>query len=77
MVKSRREASSSARAEGDAVGMAAVAVGGVAAEGGHFDHAGRLRPDHRDHAEGGADGQRAAAAEQRADLSGMALVATS
>ena len=56
------------RAEGDAVGMPAVAVGGVAAEGGHFDHAGRLRPDHRNHAEGGADGQRAAAAEQRADL---------
>ncbi len=56
------------RAEGDAVGMAAVAVGGVAAEGGHLDRAGRLRPDHRNHPEGGADGQGAAAAEQLADL---------
>ena len=57
-------------AEGDAVGMAAVAVGGVAAEGGHFHRAGRFRPDHRNHPEGGADGQGAAAAEQRADLIG-------
>ena len=68
MVKSRRAASSSGGAEGDAVGVAAVAVGGVVAEGGHFDHARRLRPEDGDHAEGRADGQRAAVAEELADL---------
>ena len=57
-------------AEGDAVGVPAVAVGGVAAERGHLDRAGRLRPEHGNHAEGGADGHRAAVAEQLADLGG-------
>ena len=50
--------------------MPAVAVGGVAAEGGHLDHARRLGPDHRNHPERGADRQRPPPAEQRADLLG-------
>ena len=54
-------------AEGDAIGMSAVAVGGVTAEGSHLDQPRRLRPDHRNHSEGGADGQCASAAEQRAN----------
>ena len=58
------------RAERDAVGMAAVAVGGVAAERGDFDHAGLSGTDHRNHSESGPDGQRATAAEQLADLIG-------
>ena len=56
--------------ERDAVGVAAVAVGGVGAKRGDFDLAGRARAEHRDHAERGADRQRAAAAEEVADLVG-------
>ena len=56
--------------EGDVVGMPAVAISGVLAEGGHLDHAGLLRPPHGDHAEGGADGQRLLLAEEVADLLG-------
>ena len=50
--------------------MAAVAVGGIAAERRHFHRARRLRPDHGNHPERGADGQRPPAAEQLADLIG-------
>ena len=54
--------------EGDAVGMPAVAVGGVFAEGGDLDHARRLRPFDGNHAERSADRQRAMAAEKFLDL---------
>ena len=57
-------------AESDAVGMPAVAIGGVTAEGRHLDHACRLGPEHRNHSEGGADGQGAPVAEKLADLLG-------
>ena len=53
--------------------MSAVAIGGVAAKGGHLDVAAPPVPDHRRHAEGGADGQGAAAAEQFADLIGRGV----
>ena len=56
--------------ERDAVGVAAVAVGGVGAERGDFDLAGVAWAEHGDHAERGADGQRAAVAEEVADLVG-------
>ncbi len=56
--------------ECDAVGMAAVGVGGVGAERGDFDLAGGARAEDRDDAERGADGERAAMAEEIADLIG-------
>ncbi len=54
-MKSRRSASCSAVVKCDAVGVAAVAVGGVGAEGGDFDLAGSARAENGDHAERGAD----------------------
>ena len=54
--------------EGDVIGMAAVAVFRVLAEGGHFDHARRPRPQHGDHAESGAQRQGPLVAEQGADF---------
>ena len=63
--------------EGDVIGMAAVAIFRVLAEGGHFDHARRPRPQHGDHAEGGAQRQGSLVAEQARISGGVALVATS
>src|SRR5438270_229687 len=57
--------------EHDGVGVAAVAVGDVGAEGGDLDFeraGGRARAEHLDDAEAGADGD--GAAEQRLDLLG-------
>ena len=56
--------------EGDAVRVAAVAVRGVGAKRGDFDLARGARAEHGDHAERRADRQRAAAAEEVANLVG-------
>ncbi len=60
-------------AETDALGMAAVVVLIVAAEGGYLDLAGAAVALHRNYPVGGADGQRPPVAEQRADLFGPGI----
>ena len=57
--------------EVDAVGVAAVAVLGVGAEGGDFDLPLLPAAEHGDHAERGADGERALVAEDGADFVGL------
>ncbi len=56
------------RAENDRVGMAAVAIGRILPEGGHFDRAGWPSSEHRNHAERFADGSGPLLAEKRADF---------
>lgn len=58
------------RAELDGVGVSAVGVGFIAAEGGDFDGTGRFGAQDGDDAEGGPDGQGAAVTEDLADLFG-------
>ena len=58
------------RTERDVIGMTAVAIRGVAAEGRNLDLAGAIRTLHEDHPEGRADGPRPPPAERGADLVG-------
>jgi hypothetical protein len=58
------------RAEADFVGASAVAVADVLAKRGDFDLTGAARSQHRDYAEGGADGERFAFAKDLPDLVG-------
>lgn len=60
----------SGRAELDGVGVSAVGVGFIAAEGGDFDVTGRFGSQDGDNAEGGPDGQSAAVTEDLSDLFG-------
>ncbi len=56
--------------KGHAGGVAAIGIGGVAAEGGHLDLPRAAGAQHRDHTEGRSDGECVAVAEDRTHLVG-------
>ena len=68
MVKSRRWASSSRRAEFHLIGMPAVAVAEILPERGHFNLPRRARSEHRHYAESRSDRQRFAVRKHAADF---------
>ena len=78
IVKSRPQGIFFSAAESNTIGMAAVAVVQIGAEGGYLDLTRPGRTENGDHPEGGANGKRPLAAETRPRTSsGMAEVATS